>query len=697
MSFYNTWLGQIFGLKGGAGRRRLARQSAAASGEISNVLRYRADIDGLRAVAVAGVVLYHVGGFGVTGGYVGVDIFFVISGYLITGILAREIEAGRFSLWNFYQRRIRRILPALVAVVTATTLAATCFLFPDDFRGYGRSLTHLAGFASNLYFAHTVGYFDGAADEKPLLHTWSLAVEEQFYIIFPFLLWLLFRWNRRAAIAALVALACVSFLVAIDQTARAPERAFFSSSARAWELLLGAVCALTQFPGRWPRSWNEMAAAVGLALILFAYLFYSDETVFPGTSALVPCFGAAIVIATGQGGVTAVGRCLSLPPVLGIGLISYSLYLWHWPLLVFAKYRYAFTPSSDHWQAVALVVASVSLAYLSWRFIERPFRRPANLEQQRLIFAGATSILAATALVGVLIVQEDGLPGRWPDTLTAVMGKNKNDFHCSGTVAPTGWPLGTCFLGSPNAEFDTLIWGDSHADMLAPGIARELSRTHRGAVLVFTGSCPPLIGVTFYGRGKRDGLCKDRAAEVLQKLTAGGFRRVILAARWAYYAEGSRIPGESGQPARLSVNEGNHEIFRRLLVETVSRLKPLVEQTILIGPVPESDFPVTRAVARNIAWGRPLPPPTSRAAFERRQQNVIPVLKLLEQAPAVRIIFPDRWLCDANICAYASGGLPLYLDTNHINVRGEKELEHMFECIITDFPEAEAISALPPR
>ena len=197
-------------------------------------IRYRADIDGLRAIAVLGVVFYHVGGLGVTGGYVGVDVFFVISGYLITCILAREIEAGEFSLSNFYLRRVRRILPALAAVVVASTIAATFILFPEDFKEYGRSLLNLAVFASNFYFARKTGYFDGAADEKPLLHTWSLAVEEQFYVVFPLLLWVLFRWHRKGAIQALMALAVLSLLISVSETARLPEQAFFSSGVRAW-------------------------------------------------------------------------------------------------------------------------------------------------------------------------------------------------------------------------------------------------------------------------------------------------------------------------------------------------------------------------------------------------------------------------------------------------------------------------------
>jgi len=653
-------------------------------GEISSVLiRYRADIDGLRAIAVLGVVLYHVGGLGVSGGYVGVDVFFVISGYLITGIIAREIEAGQFSLANFYQRRIRRILPALAAVAAASTLAAALILFPRDFKEYGRSLLSLAVFASNFHFARKTGYFDGAADDKPLLHTWSLAVEEQFYIVFPLLLWVLFRWSRTGAIWALALLAAFSLLISIDQTARMPERAFFSSSTRAWELLAGALCALSLGPMQWPRIWRECAAASGLALIAIAYLTYSDESPFPGYYAVLPCVGAVCVILAGNAGETLAGRALALPPIVGIGLISYSVYLWHWPLLVFAKYRFALAPNSDLSLSVALILASVALGYLSWRFIEQPFRLPANAARRKIVFRAAAGVLTATAATGLLIVKSNGLPGRWSEdiaSLSTVYGRPA----CRPGAEASGWPKGTCLVGSEGAQIDTLIWGDSHAAMLSRGIVKELARTQHGAALITRAGCPPLFGVTLYGRAKKES-CETSAAQVLAKLADGSVYRVILAARWAFYAEGDRLPEEGGQPIRLSPDEaGNHEVFTRLLKDTVERLKPLVRQTILIGPIPEVDFPVGRAMARYLAWGQLLPPATPRAAFERRQHHVFPVLAAIAQEPSVRVLFPDRWLCDTRVCPYANDGQPLYYDTNHLNAFGERRLEQMFHAIIVD-------------
>ena len=645
-------------------------------------VHYRADVDGLRAIAVLGVVLYHVGGFGLTGGYVGVDVFFVISGYLITGIIAREIETGQFSFPQFYERRIRRLLPALTVVVLVTTIAAFLFLFPVDFKKYGRSLMHIAALNANRYFARNTGYFFDGTDDKPMLHTWSLAVEEQFYLVFPLLLWALFSWRRNQVVLILIALAGASILTSIDQTARAPERAFFSSTARVSELLLGAVCALTYLSRRWPRILREAAAVCGLILILVPYLVFSDETPFPGAFALVPCLGAALVIVAGQEGETVVGKILSFRPIVAIGLISYSVYLWHWPLLVFAQYRYAMAPSANLRLGTTFVVASLVLGYLSWRFVERPFRRPKGPGRQRIAFGGAVGVLMTIAAAGLVINGTNGLPDRWPSEVASAFNWEKVFSRCPKTDDLNGWPEGTCLLGNEGAKYDTLIWGDSHAGVLASRIVEGLKRTQRGAILVTHPGCPPLLGATFYGRGKKNDYCKAVAAKVVDKLAESDVQYVILAARWAFYAEGNRMPGEGGHQVRLSLNGAdNHEVFDKLLKTTVAGLTALVDQTIVIGPVPEVDFLVGRAVARNIAWGQPLPPNTSRLAFERRQRHVLASLTAVEKQPKVRVIRPDQWLCNVHSCRHSSGGHALYVDTNHISGHGRQALEPMFTAL----------------
>lgn len=333
-------------------------------------MAYRPDIDGLRTVAVLPVVLNHAGVPGIWGGFVGVDIFFVISGYLITGILARDLVLGRHSIAEFYRRRVLRIFPALFAMLALTTLVACVAMLPGELTRYARSLGATTLFGSNLLFWSETGYFEPAARLKPLLHTWSLAIEEQFYIVWPLAL----AWigaKRPAGMKALVlATTALSLGYAIWQVAHGPSTAFYLLPARAWELSLGAGLAL--IPQRPSARWvNEALGLLGLGLIGWAMRFYTEAAPFPGAAALLPCGGAALLILTGGAG-TLAERALALAPMRFVGKISYSLYLWHWPVIVFAELA-LFLPRTLPVMAGEIVVSLV-LATLSWRFVEQPFR-----------------------------------------------------------------------------------------------------------------------------------------------------------------------------------------------------------------------------------------------------------------------------------------------------------------------------------
>lgn len=646
-------------------------------------IAYRRDIDGLRALAVLSVVAFHAAPHLVPGGFAGVDIFFVISGFLIGGIVGSEIQAGVFSIAMFYARRARRILPALAAVVGATTIASFAILFPEDLKEYGRSLLALSVFASNLYFARKTGYFDSAADEKPLLHTWSLAIEEQFYLVFPALMFLLLRYRPAAAVPVIGIIASVSLAFSVFLTANVPERAFFSTGARVWELALGVLCAIAILPPLSAR-WREFAGALGALLVACAIFWLSEETPYPGVAAIVPTAGAALLITAGRGGETVVGRILSHPWLVGVGLISYSVYLWHWPLLVFAKYR--FGAEAGPGLVAALVAASLALGYLSWRFVERPFRHPRGGTDIRALAAGF-AVLATCAVAAEAIVFSGGMPSRWPQQVASMLKPSANPYRCVQLPASSGWPAGACAFGD-YSRAELLVWGDSHAKMMSHGIFEALDRSGGSAILVSTGGCPPLSNVLLYGRSKK-GSCLRSAKEVLEKLAEGHIHRVVLAARWAYYAEGSRAPGEGGQPARLSEDPtGNAATFVRLLQDTVRVLEQRVGETTIIASTPEFNFSVTLTMARSLVWGRKLPTENSRHAFEVRQLNVLPVLASLAREHSVSVFYPDRWLCGAETCPYASNGQPLYADTNHLNRAGVSRLKPMFEAMLSEPPRA---------
>ncbi len=301
---------------------------AAGSG-----LKYRADIDGLRAVAVLSVLAFHIGLSRFGGGFVGVDVFFVISGYLISSIIFADINASRFTITGFYERRIRRIFPALVAMLVVASVVAVIYLLPGELVDYAKSLLAATGSASNVYFWSHSGYF-ASPTSKPLLHTWSLAVEEQFYISFPLFLLLVRRFWPQRLRTAVVALFFLSFVSSCVVVSRNADTAFYMPYTRAWELLLGTLLSLNIFP-RLRLAWTRnVATLTGIGMIGWSVLFYSQETLFPGASALLPCVGSALIIWAGEGGTSLVGSALSWRPVVFIGLISYSLYLWHWPVIV---------------------------------------------------------------------------------------------------------------------------------------------------------------------------------------------------------------------------------------------------------------------------------------------------------------------------------------------------------------------------
>jgi peptidoglycan/LPS O-acetylase OafA/YrhL len=366
---------------------------------MSKSLTYRPDIDGSRALAVLGVVLFHAG-FGIPGGYVGVDVFFAISGFLITSLILRDLKLGTFSILDLWERWARRILPAL-AVVTAFTLIVGYFLLlPADYRALGTGIIALAAFSSNIKFWLETGYFQPAADQKPLLHTWSLSLEEQFYLLIPVLLWVIFRqgkgqWVLRLLIAGGLASLALSFYGSY----RAPSATFFLLPTRAWELAAGSVLAYA-LPIASGRIRSGMVW-LGLIGIVIPFAFYNVHTRFPGLSAVPPVAGTALLIWSGmrhsiEHKTSLVHRVLQTRLLVWIGLLSYSLYLWHWPLLAF--YRYFGVYQSSVAICALLILASLLLAWLSLRFVEQPFRGRYLISKRRSVFP-----LSAAAIIALII------------------------------------------------------------------------------------------------------------------------------------------------------------------------------------------------------------------------------------------------------------------------------------------------------
>ncbi len=608
---------------------------------------YRPEIDGLRTVAILPVLLFHAGVSGLPGGFVGVDVFFVISGFLITGIIAREVDEQRFSIVRFYERRIRRILPALVAVMVAVLAGAAWLYFPGDFRMVPRSVIAALLSGSNILFWSEAGYFDAAAHSKPMLHTWSLAVEEQFYIVFPLLLILLHRYGARSLLHVLAAIFVGSLALCIVLTRTHPEFAFYLLPTRAWELMAGALLAVGAVPAVTDRRAREVVAVAGLAAIGWAVVAFTPATAFPGAAALLPVLGAAALIHAAEG--TAVGRLLSLRPVVFVGQISYSLYLWHWPVIVFAEYA-TDRRLTGGWTVAAIAVSFV-LAALSWRTVERPFRNSQWVPQARL-FKLAGVAAASIVVVSIAGVAARGWPQRFAPEVLALDAASKGvsprrDACHRQQDDPPGIP--PCRFGA-DVPPAALLWGDSHGVEMSYALG-ELARV-RGQSLVSetTSDCTPVLGLVSLGDA-----CAARNREVVSYLDAHpGIRTLFIVGFWANPAN-QRRPG-----------------LPQALAATIARLRTGGRTVVLLGGVPMQAWPVPRHLAHLEQRGvLSEPDGVTLAEHTAMTRYLAPTLAGL-RADGVTVVEPSDLLCRSGRCDVYRGGQVLYFDRHHLSVAGAR-------------------------
>lgn len=462
-------------------------------------MRYRAEIDGLRAVAILPVVLFHAGFSAFGGGFVGVDVFFVISGYLITTILRDELTHGTVDLRRFYERRARRILPALFVVMAVSTVLAGRFFVPEDMKAFSESLVAVPIFLSNVLFWQQSGYFDGAVELKPLLHTWSLSVEEQYYIVFPLVMLCLWRWGQRGLCACLGVAALLSLGLAEWGVSNKPSATFYLLPTRGWEILIGSLAALLAHRVVLPQSSiaREFAGLSGLGLILYSVFSFDENTPFPGVAALVPTLGALLILLFGTLD-TWVGRVLAFRPIAFVGLVSYSFYLWHQPVFAFSKYHRE--PTSL--VMLGLVILSFALGVISWKFIERPFRREGVVSIK--IFAPACIFVGGVYVaLGLWGYSQQGFEKSWytrqaPDTQrvydivkasSTVNSADDND--CRFSVPKLSGEIRKRLLAC-RAKYGPgyAVIGDSHAIDLF-GVVTTSDSKHKFIFGLARGSCRP--------------------------------------------------------------------------------------------------------------------------------------------------------------------------------------------------------------
>lgn len=607
---------------------------------------YRRDIDGLRSLAVLPVVLFHAHVAGFDGGYVGVDIFFVISGYLITSILAKDIDAGRFSLVTFYERRIRRIFPALFVLLLAVLLGGIAILLPSFLRELPGTVVGTLLFVSNIIFWRKSGYFSGDSEQKPLLHTWSLGVEEQFYIFFPVILFLLARYAPRYRLLVIAVMAIASLAACIALTAPYPDASFYLIHSRAWELLAGSLLALGAVPQIRSPLAREGVSLTGAVAILVAIFSFTDQTPFPGYAALLPVLGSVALLHSAPG--TFVGKLLSMRLPVAIGLISYSLYLWHWPIVVYGRFLGLFTLGAAG--SAIIVGLSVAAATLSYFWVEQPFRKKERIGRTRLFMLAA---LGALILVGgsAALWVKHGWPERFAATTVAydngrydVSPQRGRCHRDEGHDLPIDR---SCVLGAGSSQ--AILWGDSHGVELAKALA-----VGDHAITQITYShCPPAIG---FDDPYRAG-CKAHNRQVADWIAAQPIKTVVLAMRYHTYQD---APG-----------------FFEGLDRTIAMLRRAGKTVRIVGPVPLPGFDVPTHLASGGS------PRISRAAWEAADRAIL--TWFARNVPSdIAVLRPSDTLCSRQWCSLAREGRSLYFDANHLTMFGARWVTREFWQIPTN-------------
>lgn len=629
---------------------------------------YRPEIDGLRAIAVSAVILYHANVFPFTGGYVGVDIFFVLSGYLISSIIIGDIARSRFSFASFYERRIKRIFPALFFVLAVATLASVAILTPQELRKFGQALVATTGFSSNIYFWMTAGYFTADTERNPLIHMWSLAVEEQFYLFFPLLLILLHRAKIGLTLPIAAALAaslawCLRLEAQSDQAAN-----FFLTQSRCWELMAGTLVAVNR--PRWlavsavPQALRWGLELVGAALMIAPIFLITGATSWPGLATIPVVLGAAILLLT-MSTRSPVGRLVSLPPMVRLGLLSYSAYLWHQPLfaLVHVEIGHMTGPI-----AAVLIVVTLALAWFSWRFIERPFRAPGRFGR-RWLFGTALVSTAITGVVGAALHVTDGLPQRFdPATralaATAIPSLKRTECHTEGRDFRS--PSRACRFYAAHVTWAVL--GDSHAIEIGDALAADLRARNEGVVQLTFSGCQPAL--TFQSDNPGCSTWLDQAVNVVARDRA--IRDVLLVFRHAFYLYGDQTrsyPAIPNQPPNFLSSEAPDLARTRYWASCealVRRLLAAGKRVHIVGPIPELPASIDRYVFHHMRSEM------TRDYYTRRNAAVLDRLRAIARWPGVSVIDPSDTVCGASRCRAVIDGRAMYFDDNHLSMAGAR-------------------------
>lgn len=670
----------------------------ATSNPTSPHSNYRPDIDGLRAIAVLAVVAFHAFPDSVHGGFIGVDIFFVISGYLISKIIFEKLANRSFRFSEFYVRRIRRIFPALLLVLGVCLAIGWLELLTSEYKQLAKHVAAGASFVANLVQWHEAGYFDTLSDTKPLLHLWSLGIEEQFYIIWPLLVWLCWKCNLNLLKVTLL-LATISFSLNLIGVSKDSVATFYSPQTRFWELLCGSTLAwVTLYRKEFFISIksqidiffnsyqclkfkkkngsehviNDMLSVIGLALIAYSFLKIDQTLLFPGVWALIPVLGTVFVIAAGRNAFIN-QKILSGKIAVWLGLISFPLYLWHWPLLSFARILEGESPSKL--SRILIVAMSIALAWLTYKLLEYPLRSRAITIKSTFILI---FLMVITALFSLMVYKKNGLPSRpmqskystYANSIS-IPDRQKDCFEIDHAYErKEGW---FCHLGDKSRPAKYFAYGDSHAGMLIPALEKFASENEVDILLTGTSGCPPLLGIqSMRGKPSIDRYnCKKLNQRIFNYVKDNQIPNVILAARWTYYTGGISKPAEinylSLDESREIGKEYSRNSFKIALEKTLAEYKNIGVNVFIV-----QDTPQQRSDPKDILrLSRPSDEDInshSVSTIEHRE-NQSSVNKELELR-AKNLINLDNLLCDAQSCPLVQNGKFLYSDDDHLSIEG---------------------------
>jgi len=653
-------------------------------------MEYRAEIDGLRAVAIIPVVLLHAGYEYFSGGFVGVDVFFVISGYLITTIILTEKELGTFSLVNFYERRARRILPALFLVMFISLPFAWLWLIPSDMERFSKSLVAVPTFVSNILFWRESGYWDTANELKPLLHTWSLAVEEQYYILFPLFLMMMWRFRRRWILSSFIVISLFSLAAAEWAAYNAPKANFFLLTTRAWELAIGASIAFYFVYRRNTvrillsnKFIDEVLGLAGLIMIGYAVYVFDETVPFPSTYALIPTIGTGLIIIFSSSQ-TLVGRLLGTKILVGIGLISYSTYLWHQPVFAFFRYKSIVEPSKLLY--AMLVILSLILAYLSWRYIEKPFRKK-DLFDRKIIFRFTIAGTALFIIIGSAGQYTKGFPNRFKLDKSIYDDFVFNDLraNCNKDFGNKPSDKKICTLGTTTNDnhLKFVIFGDSHAEAILPAFNSAAQSLNVKFAHLGAGGCPPLLSADIAKGNYGAGVCENIALRQFEYVKLNKIKEVFFVSRWSLYTDGSYDKKMKGyflvdKKNNKLTKKSSRAVFIRSLENTIEAYRNIGAKIHVVYQIPQQKISPKSLYYK--LW--------SSSLTDKKRDNILAsksislnqsydlqsynrnVFERLALQGKIEVVNLDDIYCRSNICLIGDRNHSYYFDEDHVSVSG---------------------------